>query len=269
VAVAVTISAAIVGLVLGSFANVPIQRWPRGGTVTEPKRSACPGCCEAIRASDNIPVISWLALRGRCRHCAMPIPARYLVVEVATGALFAGVAWVWGFDPLLPALLVLAWALVIATTIDLEFRIIPNRLTYRLPLVLLPLVVAAAWYDGAGTDLRRALITAIALPAVMLLLSELFRLLRGQPGIGMGDIKLAVSLGLVVGYLGGLHIVVFAYGAVISAVVIAIVLMLAGRAKLASRIPFGPYLAIGAMLVILAGDALAGLVATWLGLAPS
>ena len=264
-----TISAAVLGLVLGSFANVPIHRWPRGGTVTEPKRSACPGCGAGIAARDNVPVVSWVALRGRCRHCDTSIPVRYLLVEAATGALFAGVAWTWGLDPLLPALLVLTWALVVATAIDLEFRIIPNRLTYRLPLVLLPLVVVAAWYDGAWTDLRRAVITALVLPAVMLLLSEAFRLLRGQPGIGMGDIKLAVSLGLVVGYLGAMEIVVFAYGAVISAVVIALFLMLAGRAKLASRIPFGPYLAIGTMVVILAGDALAGLVARWLGLAPS
>ena len=265
----VVVSAALLGLVLGSFANVPIHRWPRGGTVTEPKRSACPGCGAAIAARDNIPVVSWIALRGRCRHCGTSIPARYLIVEAATGALFAGVALAWGLNPLLPALLVLTWALVVATAIDLEFRIIPNRLTYRLPFVLLPLIVAPAWYEGAWGDLRRAVITAIALPAVMLLLSEAFRLLRGQPGIGMGDIKLAVSLGLVVGYLGGLHIVVFAYGAVISAVVIAVVLMLLGKARLASRIPFGPYLAIGTMLVVLAGDPLVGLVASWLGLATS
>jgi leader peptidase (prepilin peptidase) / N-methyltransferase len=262
----VTISAAVLGLVLGSFANVPVHRWPRGGTVTEPKRSACPGCGTAIAARDNIPVVSWIVLRGRCRHCETSIPARYLLVEAATGALFAGVAWSWGLDPLVPALLVLTWALVVATAIDLEFRIIPNRLTYRLPLVLLPLVAAAAWYDGAWIDLRRAVITGLALPTVMLLLSEAFRLLRGQPGIGMGDIKLAISLGLVVGYLGVMEIVVFAYGSVISAVVIAIALMLLGRARLASRIPFGPYLAIGTMLVVLAGEPLTGVVRSWLGL---
>lgn len=262
----VVLSAALVGLVLGSFANVPIHRWPRGGTVAEPRRSACPGCGAAIAARDNIPLVSWLALRGRCRHCRMPIPVRYLVVEAATGALFAGVAWTWGLAPLLPALLALTWALVVATAIDLEYRIIPNRLSYRLPLVLLPLLVGAAWAQGAWGDLRRAVLTAVVLPAVMLLLSEAFRLLRGQPGIGMGDIKLAVSLGLVVGYLGGLEIVVFAYGAVISAVVIAIVLMVLGRARLASRIPFGPYLAIGTMLVVLAGDPLVALVRQWLGL---
>jgi leader peptidase (prepilin peptidase) / N-methyltransferase len=196
----------------------------------------------------------------------MPIPVRYLLVEVATGALFSGVALSWGLDPLLPALLVFTWALVVATAIDLEFHIIPNRLTYRLPLVLAPLLVGAAWVDGAWVDLRRAAFAAIAIPGAMLLMSELFRLLRGQPGIGMGDIKLAVSIGLVVGYLGGLELGVFAYGSVISAVVIAITLMLLGKAKLASRIPFGPYLAIGAMLPILGREPLVGLVRSLLGL---
>jgi leader peptidase (prepilin peptidase) / N-methyltransferase len=254
------------GLLMGSFANVPIHRWPRGGTVTEPKRSACPGCSELIRPIDNVPVVSWIVLRGRCRNCAELISVRYPLIEALTGALFGTVAWVWGLDPLLPALLVFTWSLVVATVIDLEFRIIPNRLTLRLPLVLLPLLLGAAAIDGAWEDLRRGIIAGIAVPGVMFLLSEGFRLLRGQAGIGMGDIKLAISLGLVVGYLGGLELVVFAYGTILSAVVIAVGLMIAGRAKLASRIPFGPYLAIGAMLPILAGDALTGVVRGFLGL---
>ena len=191
---------------------------------------------------------------------------RYPLIEAVTGALFGAVAWVWGLDPLLPVLLVFTWSLVVATVIDLEFRIIPNRLTLRLPLVLLPLLVGAAAFDGAWSDLRRGLIAGIAVPGAMLLLSEAFRLLRGQAGIGMGDIKLAISLGLVVGYLGGLELVVFAYGTILSAVVIAIGLMVAGRAKLASRIPFGPYLAIGALLPVLAGDVLTALARRVLGL---
>jgi leader peptidase (prepilin peptidase) / N-methyltransferase len=257
---------AVLGLVVGSFANVPIHRWPRGGSVTEPKRSTCPSCETPIRAADNVPVLSWVALRGRCRSCEEPISLRYPLIEMLTAVLFGAVAWVWGLGPLLPALLVFTWSLVVATVIDLEFRIIPNRLTLRLPFVLLPLLVGAAAVDGVWSDLRRAAIAGVAVPAVMFLLSEAFRLLRGQAGIGMGDIKLAISLGLVVGYLGGLELVVFAYGTIISAVVIAIGLMLAGRAKLASRIPFGPYLAIGAMLPVLAGDALTDLVRRVLGL---
>lgn len=246
-----TALAVVLGLVLGSFANVPIARWPEGGTVTVPARSVCPVCQSPIRVRDNIPVVSWLVLRGRCRDCGASISPRYLVVELAVGVVFGWLAWVWGLDPLLPALLVLAWSLVVAGVIDLEHRIIPNRLTFRLPVVLLALVVAAAAVDGAWIDLRRAVIAGIAVPGVMLGLSELFRLLRGQTGIGMGDIKFAVSLGLVVGYLGPFALVVFAYATVISAVIIAVGLVVAGRARLASRIPFGPYLAIGALVPML------------------
>jgi leader peptidase (prepilin peptidase) / N-methyltransferase len=258
--------AGLTGLVLGSFANVPIHRWPRGAAVTEPKRSACPSCGMLISARDNIPVVSWLVLGRECRSCGEPISARYAVVELTTGILFGAVAWVWGLDPLLLALLVFTWSLIVATAIDLEHRIIPNRLTYRLPFVLLPLLIFAAWMDDAWLDLRRGVIAGIAIPLVMFLLSEVFRLLRGQSGMGMGDVKLAVSIGLVVGYLGGMELVVFAYGSIIAAVVIAFALILTGRAKLASRIPFGPYLAVGAMLPILAGPATTSFVRGFLGL---
>jgi leader peptidase (prepilin peptidase) / N-methyltransferase len=259
--------AGLVGLVTGSYAGVPIHRWPAGATLTSPLRSACPACGRPVRLRDHVPVLSWLALRGRCRDCGAPIERRYLVVEIATAVLFVRVAWVWWEHPaLLLTLLVFTWALVVATAIDLEHRIIPNRLTLRLPLVLLSLLVIVAAMDDAWGALVRGVITGIAIPLVMFVLSELFRLLRGKPGMGMGDVKLALSIGLVVGYLGGLEIVVFAYGTVISAVVIAIGLMLAGRARLATRIPFGPYLAVGCLLVVLAGDPLTELVRSYLGI---
>jgi leader peptidase (prepilin peptidase) / N-methyltransferase len=257
---------ALLGVVFGSFANVPIHRWPQGGSVTEPRRSSCPSCGDPIRPVDNIPIISWLLLKGRCRNCRAPICIRYLVVEAATGVLFGATAWVWGLVPVLAPLLAFAWSSVVATAIDLEHRIIPNRLTLRLPLVLLPLLALTAALDGTWADLRRSLVAGVAIPLVMFLLSELFRLLRGQSGMGMGDVKYAISIGLVVGYLGGLHLVVWAYGSIISAVVIAVGLMLTGRAKLASRIPFGPYLAIGAMLAILAGEPLTDWLRGYLGL---
>lgn len=259
------VAAVLVGLILGSFANVPIYRWPADGTVTEPKRSACPQCDTPIAVRDNVPVLSWLLLRGRCRYCQAAISPRYLVVEVITGTLFGVVAWRWDLDPLLPALLVLTWSLVVATAIDLEHRIIPNRLTLRLPLVLLPLVAIAAAVDSNWGALLRGVIAAIAIPAAMLALSEGFRLLRGQVGIGMGDIKLAVSLGLVLGYLGGLELVAFAYATVISAVLIAVLLLLSGRAKLASRIPFGPYLAVGTLLVLVLREEAVAVVRALLG----
>ncbi|MEX2503362.1 MAG: prepilin peptidase [Egicoccus sp.] len=264
-AIVVTL-AVVLGLVIGSFANVPIHRWPRGGTVTSPKRSACPSCEAPIAPRDNVPVVSWLALRGSCRHCGEPIAVRYAIVEASMALIFGLIAWRRGVDPLLPALLVFAWALVVATAIDLEHRIIPNRLTYRLPLVLLPLLVLAAALGGSWDDLRRATIWAIGVPGIMFAVAELFRLLRGKMGMGMGDVKLAISIGLVVGYLGGIHLAVFAYATMATSLVVVVVLLLARRARLASRIPFGPYLAAGALVPVLAPDAGADLVRSLLGL---
>lgn len=256
----------VFGLLFGSFASVPIHRWPRGGSVTEPMRSACPSCGAPIQARDNVPVASWLLLRGRCRSCGEPIAPRYPAIELTTATLFGAVTAVHGVTWILPALLVLTWSLVVATAIDLEFRIIPNRLTYRLAPILAVLLAVAATATGSWSDLRRAAIVGVALPAGMLLLSELFRLLRGKVGMGMGDVKLAVSLGLVTGYLGGWQVVILLYGAIISAVVVAFALIVSGRAKLASRIPFGPYLAIGAMTAILVGEPLGRALARYLGI---
>ena len=181
------------------------------------------------------------------------------------GLLFATTLWVYGLDPFVPAALVFVWSAVVAGVIDLEHRIIPNRLTLRLPSILVPLLILPAAIDGAWRDLIRALIVGVAIPAVMFGLSELFRLLRGKQGIGMGDVKFAISIGLVVGYLGGWYVVVFAYATIISAMVIVVGLLLARRASLATRIPFGPYLAIGALIALLVGDPAVELVQRVLG----
>ncbi len=258
-------AAATLGLAAGSLANVAIHRWPRGSTLGSPRRSHCASCQEPISWRDNVPVASWMALRGRCRTCDAAISVRYPIVEIATAGLFVLTYASFGVDPLLPAMLVLMWALVVATAIDLEHRIIPNRLTLRLPIVLALLIGAGAAASQTHEGLVRAGVAAIAVPGAMLLISELFRLLRGQQGIGMGDIKLAVSLGLGVGYLGWWHVVVFAYASIIAAVVVAALLLMLGRARLASRIPFGPYLAAGTMLAVLAGDETTRLLAQLLG----
>lgn len=249
----VALVAGVLGLVLGSFANVPVHRWPQQRSVTEPRRSACPACGTTLRAADNVPVVSWLVLRGRCRHCGAAISPRYLVVEVVTAVLFAAVGWVYATDlVLLVVMLVFTWSLVVATAIDLEHLIIPNRLTYRLPFVLVALLAVHAWTIGDVAPLRRGVIAGLGLALGMFLLAELFRLLRGQMGMGMGDVKLGVSLGLVVGYLGGIQLVAFGYATIISSVLVAGTLLLLGRAKMASRIPFGPYLALGAAVPVLA-----------------
>jgi leader peptidase (prepilin peptidase)/N-methyltransferase len=249
--------AGLAGLLFGSFANVPIHRWPRQGSILEPRTSACPACGTEIAPWDNVPVLSWFVLRGRCRSCRAPIHWRYPLVEAITAVLFAAVALVHGWTGILPALLVITWSAVVATAIDLEFRIIPNRMTYPLAPIMFVLVTFAAVVDGQWGDWTRAVVAGVAIPVVMFLFSYAFELLRGKPGIGMGDIKWAPSLALAVGYLGTWHLVIWFYGTIISGGVIAIGLVLAGRARMASRIPYGPYLAAGAMLAILAGEPIA------------
>ena len=179
--------------------------------------------------------------------------------------MFALTVWVYGLDPFVPAALAFVWSAVVAGIIDLEHRIIPNRLTLRLPAVLLVVLVLPAAVEGEWWPLGRAVILGVVIPAVMLGLSELFRLLRGKQGIGMGDIKFAVSIGLIVGFLGGWYVVVFAYATIISAMVIVVALMLARLANLATRIPFGPYLAIGALVAVLAGEPAVAVVQRILG----
>lgn len=254
--VALVAGAGLLGLVFGSFANVPIHRWPRGGNVSQPRASACPSCEQPIAARDNIPVLSWLLLRAKCRNCGARIHWRYPLVEISTAVLFAAMAGVHGWTGILPALLVIAWSMVVGVAIDLEFRIIPNRMTYPLAPLMLALVTLAAVLDGgAWLTWRTAVYAGLAVPAAMLAFSLVFEFLRGKAGIGMGDIKWAPSLALPVAYVGGwMGVIIWFYGTIISAGVIAIVLVIAGKAKMASRIPYGPYLAIGVLLALLAGD---------------
>ena len=180
---------------------------------------------------------------------------------------FVAVAAAEGATLLLPALLALAWSAVVAAVIDLEHRIIPNRLTYRLPLVLLLLLVPPTLYGpGSPEDLVRGAIAAVLVPAMVEVLAQGYRIVRGARGFGLGDVKFLVSLGLVCGYLGVFEVVVLVYGAVLTAVAVALPLMLAGRARLASRIPFGPYLAAGALLAVTVGHNLREPTLRWLGL---
>jgi leader peptidase (prepilin peptidase) / N-methyltransferase len=266
VPVVTVVVAALFGLAVAGAANLAIDRWPRHEPLALRTRLPCAACGAPLPRLAGLPGASWLAARGRCPGCAAPVPRQLLVVEVAVVLLFATTAAVWGLDPLLPALLVFAWSAVVATAIDLRHRIIPNALTLPLPLVLLPLLVFVAAVTGAWVDLRRAVLAGVLIPLTMFLLSEAFRLLRGQPGMGMGDVKYAISIGLVVGMLGPVELLLFAYGSLISAVIIAVVLLATGRARLASRIPFGPYLVIGAQLAILARIPLARWVVRSLGL---
>lgn len=191
------------------------------------------------------------------------LAAAMLGVAVATLIAIARGGASWLFVVLAP----FAAALSVATSVDLVHKRIPNSLTYPLaPAMAVLLVVPTLAGEGTWADYRRAWFFGLALPAGMLAVRQLYRLLRGRLGIGMGDVKLAVSLGLVIGWLGGWEVVAMLFVTTLSCAVVAVGLLVSGRAKLAAAIPYGPYLALGALTVLFVGDPLAVFVQSLLGL---
>jgi leader peptidase (prepilin peptidase) / N-methyltransferase len=235
--------AAVLGAVFGSFLNVVAYRLPRGESLSRP-RSRCPHCETPIRPYDNIPVLSWLLLRGRCRSCRAPISPRYPLVEAATGLLCALVVVAKGADA--DALLGLALVLLLVpiTLIDLDHRIIPNRLTL-IGAVIAPLLVA---FTDPGA-LPEHLIAGVAAGGFFLI-----ALLAYPSGMGMGDVKLAAVLGLFLGRAVGPAIfVALVSGTLVGALIIARKGTREGRK---TAVPFGPFLALGGVVALFAGDAM-------------
>jgi leader peptidase (prepilin peptidase) / N-methyltransferase len=237
------VAAALGGLVAGSFLNVVIARLPRGQSLVRPG-SRCPQCGAPVRPYDNVPVLSWLLLRGRCRDCEHPIPARYPLVEAATAALCAAVVVAKGADE--DALLGLALVLVLVpiTFIDLEHRIIPNRIV--LPGAIAALAIVAV---TDAHDLPEHLIAGAAAGGFLLLAA-----LAYPRGMGMGDVKLAGMLGL---YLGSsvapAMLSAFLAGSLAGAAVIA---RKGAREGRKTAVPFGPFLALGGLVGLFAGPEL-------------
>jgi leader peptidase (prepilin peptidase)/N-methyltransferase len=233
--------AAVVGAVFGSFLNVVAYRLPRGESLSRP-RSRCPQCQTAIKPYDNVPVLSWLALRGRCRSCRAPISARYPLVEAVTGLLCALVVSVKGFDEDAILGLVLVLLLVPITLIDLDHQIIPNKLSLT-GAVLAPAILLA-------TDpglLPEHLIAAAG--AGLFFFVAWFAYPRGM---GMGDVKLAAVLGLFLGSAVAPAIfVALVTGSLAGVAVMAVKGVQQGRK---TKVPFGPFLALGGVVALLAGD---------------
>ncbi|QBI21554.1 prepilin peptidase [Egibacter rhizosphaerae] len=240
--------AVLLGLLAGSFANVAIVRVPEGGSVVRP-RSACPGCDARIAPRDNVPVLSWLWLRGRCRSCAERIPVRYPLVEIGIGVLFGVVAWRVGLDPLLPAWLLFAWTLFVLAVIDLRVRRIPNRLTYPLTPVLLLLVVGGALLGGDPAGALRGVLGGVAAFAALLALA-----LISPRGMGMGDVKLAGFIGVGLGPLGWGEVLLGVFGGFLVGGIVAIALLATGLRTRKDYVPFGPSLAAGALAALLVGE---------------
>jgi leader peptidase (prepilin peptidase)/N-methyltransferase len=237
-------AAAMFGLLFGSFFNVVIHRMPRRQSLVSPG-SSCPGCGSAVRPYDNIPVLSWLLLRGRCRSCAAPISARYPLVEAGTAALLAAVALAHGSDAERLWLgLVLVAFLVPMALIDLEHRIIPNRLTGPAAIVAIALGLVV---DPGGEPARLA--AAAAAGGVFLAAA-----MAKPGGMGMGDVKLAGVLGLFLGPAVAVALLVaLVTGVAVGAAIIARVGVVAGRK---TAVPFGPFLALGGLVAVLVGPEL-------------
>ena len=248
----VVAGSAVLGLLIGSFLNVVIARVPERESVVTPG-SRCPRCRTSLAGRDNVPVVSWLALRGRCRHCAAPISARYPVVEVTTAAVFAALAVRLGPSWALPAYLVCFAALLALSVIDLDHGVLPSRIIYpTLALTGALLVVAAAAEDRWG-DLRHAVVGAVAAWAF---LGALW--LAYPRGMGFGDVRLSLLLGAHLGFLSLMHVFVGIFSAALLGAVSGVALQAAGRRGGRDPIPFGPFLALGALLTVLFGGAFLG-----------
>jgi leader peptidase (prepilin peptidase)/N-methyltransferase len=235
--------AAVGGLLVGSFLNVVAYRLPRGESLVKP-RSRCPQCDTQLRAIDNTPVLSWLVLRGRCAHCSAPISARYPLVELTTGALYAAV--VASQDDAVRIVLgvLLVTALVPITLIDLDHRIIPNKITG--PAAVAAIIAVAA----LDTDfLPEALIAGAAAGGFFFVAAFLY-----PRGMGMGDVKLAAMLGLYLGRaVAPAILIALVAGVLVGAAIIARKGVAEGRK---TAVPFGPFLALGGIVAFFVGNEL-------------
>ena len=232
------------GLALGSFATVVAHRVPRGESIVS-GRSRCPGCDATIAAHDNVPVLSWLLLRGRCRRCGERIPVRYPLTELAMAALFAATVLILGTDDVgqLALGLALCALLVTITLTDLERRVIPNAVL----LVGAVIGVAIAAAADPGSLAERGIAAAGAG-------GFLFCVALAYPrGMGMGDVKLVAVMGLYLGRaVAPAVLIAFAAGALVGLVLIA----LRGAAARKQAVPFGPFLALGGVIGLWYGDAI-------------
>jgi leader peptidase (prepilin peptidase)/N-methyltransferase len=239
------VAVGLLGAAVGSFLNVVAYRLPRGESLVKP-RSRCPGCDTQIDARDNIPVLSWLWLRGRCRECGESISARYPLVEALTAAVFAAVAIVRGVDSRLALELPFAAMLIAVAAIDLERHIVPNKIL--LPAAIYGVAAAAVVAPG---DLPELLIAGAAAFLALLLVA-----LAHPAGMGMGDVKLAGVMGL---YLGSAVAPALLIAFLAGTLVGVGVMLRRGAGARKQGVPFAPFLAFGGLVALLAGPELVDL----------
>jgi leader peptidase (prepilin peptidase)/N-methyltransferase len=245
----IPIFAFILGSLVGSFLNVCIHRLPREESIVFPS-SHCPACQAPIRPWDNIPILSFLLLRGRCRACGQPIAWRYPLVEGLTALLFAATVSRFGVTPLAATLLVFVAALTVITFIDLDHQIIPNIIT----LPGIPLGILAGLVLGEPPLLDR-IIGALAGAGFLYLVLFYGSAFYGQDAMGEGDLNLIAMVGAFLGWRG---VVITILIGCLSGSAIGLALIGLGRLRRREHIPFGPFLALGAIAALFFGDRLVG-----------
>jgi len=257
----------IFGLLVGSFLNVVIHRLPimmerewqsqcadlhnKPAPTVEPltlsrPRSRCPQCNHAVSALENIPVISYLLLRGQCRQCKTSISPRYPLIEIFTALLSGMVAWTFGVDWSCLTALILTWSLITLSFIDIDHQLLPDSIT--LPLIWLGIGISLF---GNYADLQASIIGTMVGYLSLWLVFHAFKLITGKEGMGYGDFKLLSALGAWLGwaFLPSIILLSSFVGAIIG-----ITLMIAGKHQQGTPIPFGPYLAAAGWLMLIWGD---------------
>ena len=255
VAVTFALLSAAFGLVVGSFLNVCIYRLPRRESVSWPG-SHCTSCGRSLSWYENLPVVSWLVLRGACRTCHAPISALYPIVELTTGVVFVAGYLIYGPTLLLGARLLFACAMIVLFFVDLRHQILPNVITVPgIPIGIgLSVFLPPGWRD--------ALIGAVLGGGILFAISEAYYRLRGIEGLGMGDVKMLAMIGAFLGWK--LMLVTLVLGSFAGSLV-GVGLMASGRGGMKVALPFGTFLAVGALVAAVAGDPL---MAWYLGFFP-
>ena len=237
---------AVLGLAVGSFLNVCIYRLPRGQSLNSPS-SRCPHCDYRLRWFDNIPVVSYAILGGRCRQCRAGISIRYPIVELVTMGVFVLHGAVFGWSALLVPRLVFACAMIVLFAIDLEHQLLPNIIT--LPGIVVGIIASSVLPPGI-TD---ALIGMVVGGGVLWLIGEAYFRFSGQEGMGGGDVKMLAMIGAFLGWK--LVLVTLVLSSVLGSIIGLIVIALR-KGGMKHALPYGTFLALGALVASLAGDAI-------------
>ena len=238
--------AGLVGLCIGSFLNVVIYRLPLGQSIVSPP-SRCRNCDYLLRWFDNVPVLSWVFLRARCRKCGTPVSWQYPLVELITGALFVLVVWLTPIGPLVFSRLLLVSILIALFGIDLEHQILPNSIT--LPGIVIGMLFSVI----APPGIKDSLIGVVVGGGILYAIAGAYYLWRREEGMGMGDVKMLAMIGAFLGWKAVLVTLVLSS---FSGAIIGLLLMAAQRGDMKYALPFGTFLAIGAAVAMLAGDPL-------------